>query len=222
MPHHFGQRVDGAVDEARAVVRGHDADAGRQTGLQLLDLVFDAQGDGERVFTVPHHDDAPGDLVAVLFVDAAAELRAELDGGDVLDVDGDAVVFLDDDVLDVADALDPADAADEVFGVILLDDAAADGQVAAGDGVVQLAERDAPGAQGFGADVDLVFHRQTAEHGDVGDASRGIELRDDVELVERPEFGRIERLGSARLHGVVENLSHGGRVGRQIGRHSLG
>ena len=82
-----------------------------------------AAGDGERVFAVPHHDDTAGDFVAVLLEDATTKLRAELDDGDVLDVDGSAVDFLDDGVLDVLGVLDPADAADEVLSVVLLDDA---------------------------------------------------------------------------------------------------
>src|SRR5205823_3403221 len=100
------------------------------------------------------HDDAAGDFIAVLLENAAAKLRAELNDGNIFDVHGRAVDLLDDGVLDVLGVLDPADATDEVLGIIFLDDAPADGHVAFGDGGVEIAERDAMSAQRFGADVD--------------------------------------------------------------------
>ena len=45
VPHDFGERVDGAVDQPRAVVGGDDAHALGQARLQLLDLLLDALGD---------------------------------------------------------------------------------------------------------------------------------------------------------------------------------
>ena len=58
-----------------------------QARLQFLDLLLDSLGDGQRVLAVPHQHDAADDFVAVLLVDAAAELRAQLHDGDGLDVD---------------------------------------------------------------------------------------------------------------------------------------
>ena len=40
----FGERVDGPVDQPRAVVEGDDADALGQAGLKLLDLLLDPLG----------------------------------------------------------------------------------------------------------------------------------------------------------------------------------
>src|SRR5262249_29687017 len=155
--------VDGPADEPGAVVGRDDAHALGQAGLQLLDLLLDALGDGQRVLAVPHQDHAAGDLVAVLLEDAAAELLAELHDGHVADVDRLATALLDDGVLQVAQhplpgvlaalgvlgRAEPADAADQVLGVALLHDPAADGQVAAGHGVGEVAERDAVGPQVF-------------------------------------------------------------------------
>ena len=188
-----------------------------QARLQLLDLLLDALGDGQRILAVPHQHDAAGHFVAVLLEDAAAELRAELHGGDVLDVDRRAVDLLDDGVFDVVLVLDPADAADDVLGVVLLDDAAAGRHVALGDGGVQLAERDAVGPQVFGPHVDLIFQRRAADDGHVGDARRGVQLRGDVELVERPQPARIDRMLGARLDRVPEDLPERRGVGGQVG-----
>src|SRR4029077_20472844 len=83
LPHGAGERVYGPFDEPRPVVGGHDANARRQRWLEFLDLVFDSLGDGERVFAVPHQDDAAADLAAILLEDAPAELLAELHHGDI-------------------------------------------------------------------------------------------------------------------------------------------
>ena len=64
------------MDEAGAVVGGDDVDARGQAGLQFLDLLFDAVGDGQWVLAVAHHHRAADGLVAVFLEDAAAELRA--------------------------------------------------------------------------------------------------------------------------------------------------
>ena len=165
-----------------------------QAGLQLLDLLLDALGDGQRILAVAHQHDAAVDFVAVLLEDAAAELRAELHRGDVLDVDRRAVDLLDDRVLDVLLVLDPADAADDVLGIVLLDDAAAGRHVALADGRVELAQRDAVGPQVLGPHVDLIFQRRAADDGHLGHARRGVELRGDVELVERPQPAGVDRI----------------------------
>src|SRR5262249_36011737 len=153
-----------------------DAHAFGEARLQFPDLLLDPLGDGERILTVAHEDHAARDLVAVLLEDAAAELGPQLYRGDVLDEDGGAVDLLDDGVLDVALVLDPADPAYEVLGVVLLHDPSARGQVAARDGRVEVAERDAVVPQGFGPHVDLVLQGRAADRGDFGHARRGAEL----------------------------------------------
>src|SRR5262245_24846555 len=72
MPHHLDKCVQGTMNESGAVIGGNDADALGQGGLQLLNLRLDALGDGERVFPVPHHDDAARVFAAVLLENAAA------------------------------------------------------------------------------------------------------------------------------------------------------
>ena len=214
-PGDAGERVDGAVDEAGAVVGGDDVDARRQGGLQFLDLLLDAIGDGQRVFAEAHHDGAADGLVAVLLEDAAAELRADLHRGHVLDVDRRAAARGDYRVLNVLGVVDPADAADEVLGVVLLDGPAADGGVAAGDGVVQLGQRDAVGAEGVGVHVDLVLERHPADRADLGHAGHGVDLRADEELLQRPAAAGVE---VAAVERVPEDLAQGGGVGRQVRR----
>ena len=63
------------------------------------------------------------------------------------DVDRRAADAFDDDSLDVGERLNPADAADQIFRVALLQHAAADGGVRSRHGRIEFAERDAVGAQ---------------------------------------------------------------------------
>ncbi len=79
------QRVDGPVDQSRAIVGGDDMNARRQPRLQFLDLLLDPLGDSQRILAVTHQHGAARHFVAVLFVNAAAELRAQLHRGHVLD-----------------------------------------------------------------------------------------------------------------------------------------
>ena len=220
MPHHLGQRVNGPLDEPRAVVRGDNVHSCGQPRLQLLNFLFDALRDVERVLLVPHQHDAPHDFVAVFFVHAAAELRPELDGSHRLYVDRRPLHFFDDRHFDVVFAADPAHAADDVFGVVLLDDPAAGRHIALGDGRIQVAQRDAVGPQRLGAHVDLVFERRAADRSHIGNAGGGVQLRGDVELIEGPQPRRVDRVRGARLDGVPEDLSEGRGVGGQIGEDS--
>src|SRR5262249_14692534 len=122
-----------------------------------------------------------------------------------------------DGVLDVLLAFDPADEPHEVLGVVLLHHSAAGREVAPGDGVVNVAERDRVGPQRLGPDVDLVFERGPSDGRYFGDTAGGIELRDDLVAVDRPESGRVDRVRRAGLDGVPEDLTEGRRARREPG-----
>ena len=217
VPHHFGERVDGAVDEVGPVVGWNDADVFGQARLQVLNLGLDALCDSERVFPVSHEHDAADDFVAVLLQDVAAKLRADLNYGHGPDIDRRAAHLFDDDVLDIAQRLDPADAANQVFGVVLLNDPSADGRVAARHGVIEFAQRDVISTQFAWIDVDLVFERLAASEADLGDARHRVQFRRDVELVEGPQPAGVE---IAAFEGIPVDLSDGRGIRSQIRHHS--
>ena len=90
-----------SLDDVGAVVEGDDSDLRdaavgerllRQARLQLLDLLLDPFDDVQRVFAVAHQHHAADRLDAGLVQRAAAELRAEGDGRNVLDLDGRALL----------------------------------------------------------------------------------------------------------------------------------
>ena len=78
------ERVDGRVDQVRAVVDRHDLDRLRQAARNLREALLDVLDDVERIDAEALQHDAAGDLAfAVQFGDAAPFVGAELDAGDV-------------------------------------------------------------------------------------------------------------------------------------------
>jgi hypothetical protein len=83
--------LDGALDQAGAVVHRHDLDALGQAGLQRLQLGFDGLDGFQRVLARAHDDHAAGRFaLAVQFADAAPHLRPDLDARHVAQAHRDA------------------------------------------------------------------------------------------------------------------------------------
>ena len=79
------QRIDGAVDQSRAIINRLDADAFGQARRDLGEAPFDVVDDRERVLAEALKRDADDDLaLAVQFGDAAAFVGGELDARHVL------------------------------------------------------------------------------------------------------------------------------------------
>ena len=169
-----------------------------------------------------HEHDAADHFVAVLFEDAAAEAGAELHGGHGLHVDWHAVHFADEGVLDVGFVANPADPANDVLGVVLLNHAAGRRQVRTAHGVEEFADAHAVSAEVFRPHVHLILHRHPADRRDLGDAARRSELRRDVELVQRPEFLRVDWMLRVRFDRVPEDLPESRGVRREVRSDALG
>src|ERR1039458_5785133 len=166
----MAERVDSVVNEDAAIVEGDDVHARGEASSDLFDFVFDGGDDFARVCAVADDDDSADGFLAVLVEDAAAELRTELDAGDVADRDRRAVVGAERDIFDVLEAADEADAADHLFRVADLHHLGADVVVGALDSGDDLLERDVVGAEFYGIEVDLVLPDEAAYAGHLGDA----------------------------------------------------
>src|SRR5207249_3979913 len=75
--------ADRVFDEWRAVVTWDNADAGRQSSLDISNLLLDAVRHIERVLAVSHKYDTAGEFVAIFFEYSAARPATETDGCDV-------------------------------------------------------------------------------------------------------------------------------------------
>src|SRR5258705_13879381 len=87
------------------------------------------------------------------------------------------------DLFQIVNAGEPADAADEVFGVVGDDGFAADAHVAGADGGVKGVEGNVVGAKAGGIDIDLIFTHETADRGDFGHAGDAVELVADEKIL---------------------------------------
>jgi hypothetical protein len=115
---------------------------------------------------------------------------ANPDVGDVPDEHGHAVTRSNDDVLDVVDGLDQADAANNRPGAVRLDDVSADIGIALTDGAENVAERKAETSQTAGIDVDLVLLDRSADGRHFRDAGHGVELIPDEPVLEAPQVAK--------------------------------
>ena len=110
------ERVDGRIDQVRAVVNRHYLDRFRQAAGDFLETLLDVLNDVERVDAEALQHDAARDLaLSVQFGDAAPLVGADLNPGDVAQQYGRAITHLQNDVAEVVDALQVDLAADHVF-----------------------------------------------------------------------------------------------------------
>ena len=94
----------------------------------------------------------------------------------------------DDRIANVIEVLDPADRADQVLGVSLVDDPAADRRVGPGDRRIHFAQADAVGPELARGRDRSDISRRTADAGDLGHARHAGELVADEPVLDRPQL----------------------------------
>src|SRR5579872_3734284 len=141
---------------------------------------------------------------------------ADIDLGQVLDQHGNAIVDLDDNIADLVDIIQQADTADDIGLGILLDDIAADIDIAFADGVVNVQGGDAQVGKHHRVDLYLVSLDHSAETHDVRYAGNGAELAVNDPVLDRLELTRVPE---AAFQGIAVNFA-GGSGGRlHVGVH---
>src|SRR5206468_11846206 len=104
-------------DLITAVISRDDPDSIRKLRFDFLDLLFDAVDDVECVLAIAHDDDPANAFpTPVEFSDTAPDIAAEMDVGNIFQIDGRTVFYFEDDVLDVLNLFDVAAAADIILG----------------------------------------------------------------------------------------------------------
>ncbi len=227
-------RLRGHGDEGGALVERHDLHTGRQGSVRvyLFDLRLDAGGHVVGVQGAVHHQDRRHHVVFAVAPGFAEPRRvSDVDPGDVLDLDRNAVELGEDDVLDVADvvalrqilgaaAVHQADAAD-VDGLLAdVDRAAADIDVGIGDGVDDLGQGHVEGVELMEVDLDLVLLRGSAPRVDLHDARHREEAPLENPILDgaqvgQPEMGRSDHLITIDLADQARSENLWGDVVRQ-------
>jgi hypothetical protein len=125
----------------------------------------------QRVLAVSHQDDPADNLFAVLLEHAPAKGGPKLDRAEHANGDRCAGTALGDDRLaDVIEILDPADRADQILGIPLVNHPPTGGRVRTGDGRVDFTQADAVGTELVRVEVNLVLAWGSADRGDLGHA----------------------------------------------------
>src|SRR5271154_397424 len=103
----FPQRIDRAIDQGAPIVGWHDTDTWRQRGLDLLNLLLDVVDYLECVLALAHHDDSSDNFtLSVKLGNAIPKVRSQMHFADIFDVDRNAVLDLQDYVLQITEAFD--------------------------------------------------------------------------------------------------------------------
>src|SRR5271165_5610669 len=91
----LAQCIDRATNQLAPVVGRYNSNPRRQRRPYLLDLFLDPANDLQRVLTVPHYYNAPDGFSSTIeFRDAAAQIRSDMNGPDISQVNRGAVLNL--------------------------------------------------------------------------------------------------------------------------------
>ena len=199
------QRVDGTLDEIRAIVERHDLHVGRQAGLNLRDARLDGVNQRLGVHACPRDHDAADGFARALHQRRDSEGIADMHVGHLFHVHGNTASRLDRDATNVLDRSDQADAADDEPGAAGFDDIAADIQIAVAHRSHDRAERKVVAAKAVGIDVDLVLLDEPADRRHFGDTRDRVQLIADEPVLQRAQLAQGTRRA---FDGVPEHMSH--------------
>src|SRR6266446_7868897 len=184
------KRVDCAVDEVGAVVDRFDGHALGKTRCDLREAILDVADHGERILAEPLKHDARNDLAFPVHLgDATTFVRREFDPGHVLEQHRDAAFALDNDLLQVGQALDVAAAPHRELGFRQLDRAPADIHVAGAQRLADLGQRNAERLQSPWIDDHAVLLDEPTHAGDFGNALQlGYPIA-YIQILDSPQLG---------------------------------
>ena len=91
--------------------------------------------------------------------------------GNILDADGDIVVDLDDDLLDIGDGLNKSDAANNILDAVDLNRPRPNIPVGSPDRAEHIVQSDIGRVHGVRIHIDLVFPDETTNRSDLRDAA---------------------------------------------------
>jgi hypothetical protein len=215
----IGDRIQ---DQRGTIIGGENLHPRRQAGLEFFQLGLD-RGDGRQgVLPLAHDDDAAGHLpLPVQLRNRPAHLGADLHPGQVTQQDGRTVrAHIDGDGLDVRDRGDIAPAAHHVLRLRQLQHRAADLLIGGADGLGQVAEGDAVGAQALRVHHHLVLADHAAHRRHLRHPRDGLQLQLEEPVLEAAQLGQIP-LAAPVHQGVAEHPADPGGIRSQAGNGPL-
>ena len=178
--------MDCGVDELGAVQHRPCADAWRQDAVDLLDLGVRGCRHGSAVPPDQHQRGAEDYLLAVHTCAAGSQLASERDLRDVLDPHRHRPTCRNDDVLDLAEVLDPPAHADHVAFAVALDVVGTPADIVGFNRADDLAEREPIGDKTHRIGVYMVLLHIAADCVGTCDPWHGPHLRSDDPVLNRP------------------------------------
>src|SRR6266516_2502373 len=194
------QRLNGGIDEIRAVVDRYDLDRFRQATGDFLEALFHVLDHIERIDAEALQHDAARDLAfPIQFGNPAPLVGAKLDAGDVAQQNRRTFAGLEHDVTEIVDALQIPLAADDIFELRKLDGAAADVGVAGADRVPHLLHGDAEIAHALRIENHVVLADEAADACNLGDAFGLRECEFQVPVLNGTRVRKVQFLGHDRV-----------------------
>ena len=216
------ERVNRLVDEPGAVIAGHNFNAGRQRGRNLLELGLHSIDDIERIHAVAHNDNAADGFPLPLPVSRAPpHIRTERDCAQILYQNGRAVLCCNRDIFEIGERAQIAEAANHVFRAIHVQHVSANFIGALPDSVDHGGSGDAVGEEFFGIEIDLILAHKAADAGHFRDTGHGFKLVAQVPVLQSAQVGQA--LGVAAIHdGVLVNPTRACGIRADCGMNVFG
>ena len=209
--------LDCGIDQLRAVEIGHDLDVvGLQPRIEVVDPGVHSLEHARRIFAAQQQHGTLDDVIHVVLADNAVTfLVGELQLAKIAHEDRRAIVLGDDDVAEVAEGLDQADAADDVTELTAVEYAAAGAGAVGRDRVGNVLQRQVEADQLLRVELELELGGHATETGDVGDPRHLLDRGDHGPLLDLGQFAQVLGIG---LQGVVEDLPGRRRQRIEAGR----
>ncbi len=210
------EMIDRALDQRGTVVDRNDLDAGRQPGLQRLELRLDRLDRLPCVLAGAQHDHPADHLtLAVQIGDAAAHLRSDLNARDVGKQHRDAALGDENrNAAEVVERLEIAPRTDHVLGLGQLDHRSAGFAIRVADRRDHLSERQVVGLEPRRVDDDLVLAHHAADRRNLGDVRDRLQLVLEEPVLERAKLREVLRALAVDQR-VLVDPAHTGRVGTE-------
>src|SRR5262249_4933399 len=182
----LAQRGDGPSNQIAAVISGDHAHTLGQRAFDFFQLAFYPVDDIERVLTVAHDDNAADDFASSIQLGhAASDVTTEMHRCDILYINRRAVLYPEDNVLDVLNLLYVATAADVMLGCCNLGNFPTHIGIARLNCPNDIAERYVVGNERIWIEIDLILLYEAANRRDLCDAFHRLERITKIPVLNR-------------------------------------